>query len=67
MPLGYELFTDVIDGYSFLYPAEWVQVRVRPACSAQRGATADECPNMSLRSLAAACRPPARMFSSAGR
>jgi hypothetical protein len=31
---GYEYFTDVIDGYSFLYPADWVQVRVRtPACA----------------------------------
>ena len=28
-PAGYLLFNDVLDGYSFFYPADWVAVRVR--------------------------------------
>ena len=28
-PPGYLLFNDVLDGYSFVYPADWVAVRVR--------------------------------------
>jgi hypothetical protein len=32
LPPGYEYFTDTIDGYSLLYPADWVQVRARGYC-----------------------------------
>ena len=28
-PAGYELYRDTLDGYSFFYPSDWLQVKAR--------------------------------------
>jgi hypothetical protein len=30
-PAGYELYRDTLDGYSFFYPSDWLQVKARSA------------------------------------